>query len=167
MYAEQNAEIFRLRSALRDLVSVSTIPVAWLGREPSEIAAGLADVLIGSLCLDFVFVRLCDPTSGATVEVTRGDAWKAFPQWLQKHIASAGRLSGKEVIPDVGDGAQPCRGLLVPLGVNGEGGLVAAAWSSHRLSRRDRPAARFGGREPRRNGISELTSRARPSSGPP
>src|SRR6266404_3090828 len=131
MYTEPNAEIFRLRSALRDLVSVSTIPVAWLGRAPSEIAAGLADVLTGSLCLDFVFVRLCDPTTGATVEVTRGDAWKAFPQWLQKHIASAGRLSGKEVIPHVGDGAQPCRGLLVPLGVNGEGGLVAAA--CHRI----------------------------------
>src|SRR6266403_618276 len=127
MYTEPNAEIFRLRSALRDLVSVSTIPVAWLGREPSEIAAGLADVLTGSLYLDFVFVRLCDPTSGATVEVTRGDAWNAFPRWLQEHLASAGRLSGKAVIPDVGDGAQPCRGLLVPLGVNAEGGLVAAA----------------------------------------
>ena len=131
MYTEPNAEIFRLRSALRDLVSVSTIPMAWLGREPSEIAAGLADVLTGSFYLDFVFVRLCDPTTSATVEVTRGDAWKAFPQWLQKHIASAGRLSGKEVIPDVGDGAQPCRGLLVPLGVNAEGGLVAAA--CHRI----------------------------------
>src|SRR6267378_4093721 len=127
MYTEPDAEIFRLRTALRDLVSVSTIPMAWLGREPSEIAGGVADVLIGSLGLDFVFVRLCDPTTGATVEVTRGDAWKAFPQWLQKHLASAGRLSGKEVIPDVGDGAQPCRGLLVPLGVNAEGGLVAAA----------------------------------------
>jgi|GEM_PF-1351809 len=127
MYTEPNAEIFRLRSALRDLVSVSTIPVAWLGREPSEIAAGLVDVLTGSLCLEFVFVRLCDPTTGATVEVTRGDAWKAFPRWLQEHLASAGRLAGKEVISDVGDGAQPCRGLLVPLGVNAEGGLVAAA----------------------------------------
>src|SRR5712664_4910371 len=127
MYPEPDAEIFRLRTALRDLVSVSTIPMAWLGREPSEIAGGVADVLIGSLGLDFVFVRLCDPTSGATIEVTRGDAWKAFPRWLQRHLASAGRLSGKEVIPDVGDGAQPCRGLLAPLGVNAEGGLVAAA----------------------------------------
>jgi PAS domain S-box-containing protein len=131
MYPEPDAEIFRLRTALRDLVSVSTIPMAWLGREPSEIAGGVADVLIGSLGLDFVFVRLCDPTSGATIEVTRGDAWKAFPRWLQRHLASAGRLSGKEVIPEVGDGAQPCRGLLAPLGVNAEGGLVAAA--CHRI----------------------------------
>src|SRR6267143_933707 len=131
MFPEPDAEIFRLRTALRDLVSVSTIPMAWLGREPSEIAGGVADVLIGSLGLDSVFVRLCDPTSGATIEVTRGDAWKAFPRWLQRHLASAGRLSGKEVIPEVGDGAQPCRGLLAPLGVNAEGGLVAAA--CHRI----------------------------------
>ncbi len=127
MYMEPNAEIFRLRTALRDLVAVSTIPLAWLGREPPEIAAGVADVLIGSLCLDFVFVRLCDPTGGGAVERTRGNAWKAFPEWLLRHLASFGRLSRKEIIPDAGDGAQRCRGLVVPIGVNAEGGLVAAA----------------------------------------
>src|SRR3989441_11619386 len=31
------------------------------------------------------------------------------------------------MIPDVGDGAQRSRGLVVPIGVNGEGGRVAAA----------------------------------------
>src|SRR5229473_2355246 len=127
MYMEPNAEIFRLRTALRDLVAVSTIPLAWLGREPPEIAAGVADVLIGSLCLDFAFVRLCDPTGGAAVEVTRGNAWKAFPEWLQRHLSASGRLSRKDVIPDVGDGAERCCGLVVPIGVNAEGGLVAAA----------------------------------------
>ena len=124
---EPNAEIFRLRTALRDLVAVSTIPVAWLGRGPAEIATGLADVLVGSLCLDFAFVRLCDPMGGATVEVTRGNAWKEFPEWLQRNLAAAGRLSRNEIIPDVGDGAEPCRGLVVPIGVSAEGGLVAAA----------------------------------------
>src|SRR3989454_5424453 len=127
MYMEPNAEIFRLRTALRDLVAVSTIPLAWLGREPSEIAAGVADTLIGSLCLDFAFVRFCDPTGGAALELTRGNAWKAFPEWLQRQFAAVGGLSRKEMIPDVGDGAQRYRGLVVPIGVNGEGGLVAAA----------------------------------------
>src|SRR5712691_2978402 len=127
MYMEPNAEIFRLRTALRDLVAFSTIPVAWLGRGPAEIATGLADVLVGSLCLDFAFVRLCDPMGGATVEVTRGNAWKEFPEWLQRNLAAAGRLSRNEIIPDVGDGAEPCRGLVVPIGVSAEGGLVAAA----------------------------------------
>ena len=125
---EPDAEIFRLRTALRDVVAVSTIPVAWLGREPAEIAAGVADVLIGSLWLDFAFVRLIDPASGAAVERTRGNAWKAFPEWLQRHLA-AGALSRNEIISDVGRGGERCRGLVVPIGVGGEGGLVAAACS--------------------------------------
>src|SRR2546423_7019377 len=124
MYMEPNAEIVRLRTALRDLVAVSTIPVAWLGRAPADIAAGVADVLIGSLCLDFAFVRLCDPIGGAAVEVSRGSAWKAFPEWLQRQLA-LDRLPRKEVIANVGGRTAPCRGLFIPIGVNAEGGLVA------------------------------------------
>src|SRR6266853_7055575 len=117
MYMEPNAEIFRLRTALRDLVAVSTIPVAWLGRGPAEIATGLADVLVGSLYLDFAFVRLCDPTGGATVEVTRGNAWKSFPEWLQGYLAVVSQVPHREVIPDVGGRAEPCRGVVIPIGV--------------------------------------------------
>jgi signal transduction histidine kinase len=123
---DPDAEILRLRTALRDLVALSTIPAAWVGKEPSAIAAGLADVLAGSLYLDFAFVRLCDPRGGATIEMTRGNAWKAFPEWLQRHLAVVGQLSRKEIIPDLG-GAEPSRGIVVPIGINAEGGLVAAA----------------------------------------
>jgi len=126
MLRDPDAEILRLRTALRDLVALSTIPAAWVGREPSAIAAGLADVLAGSLYLDFAFVRLCDPRGGAPIEMTRGNAWKAFPEWLQRHLAAVGQLSRKEIIPDLG-GAEPSRGIVIPIGINAEGGLVAAA----------------------------------------
>ena len=116
----------RLRTALRDLVALSAVPAAWVGREPSAIAAGLADVLVGSLYLDFAFVRLCDPKAAAAVDVTRGDAWKSFPEWLERYLA-AGRLSHREVVPDVGAHGQRCRGVVIPIGVDAEGGLVAAA----------------------------------------
>ncbi|MDB5924967.1 MAG: sensory box protein [Betaproteobacteria bacterium] len=116
----------RLRTALRDLVALSTVPAAWVGRDPSAIAVGLADVLFGSLDLDFAFVRLRDPKGGAAVEVTRGDAWKSFPEWLQRYSA-IGHFSHREVIPDVGAGGQPCRGVVMPIGVDAEGGLIAAA----------------------------------------
>ena len=43
---------------------VSTVPAVWAGREPRAIAAGLVDVLVNALYLDFAFVRLCDPTGG-------------------------------------------------------------------------------------------------------
>ena len=126
MAIDPHAEIPRLRTALRDLVALSTIPAALVGREPPAIAAGLADVLVGSLHLDFAFVRLCDPNGGAAVEVTRGNAWKAFPEWLQHHLAVFGQFSRREIIPNVG-GVEPCRGVVIPIGVNAEGGLVAAA----------------------------------------
>src|SRR5271166_3036827 len=103
MASAPSVEIIRLRTTLRDLVALSAIPAAWVGREPSAIAAGLADVLAGSLDLDFAFVRLRDPNGGAVFEVTRGNAWKAFPEWRERHLA-AGQFSRKEVIPDVGGG---------------------------------------------------------------
>lgn len=52
-----DAEIVALRAMLRDLVALSAIPAAWVGREPAARAAGLADALIGLLQLDFVYVR--------------------------------------------------------------------------------------------------------------
>src|SRR5438477_626834 len=126
MPTESHAGTAALRTALRELVALSTIPAAWVGREPPIIAAGLADVLVGSLGLDCACVRLCDPKGGAAIEVTRGDAWKGFPEWLQIHVGGVRQFSSKEIVSDLG-GAEPCRGIVIPIGVSAEGGLVAAA----------------------------------------
>src|SRR5437868_14683694 len=98
------ADALRLRRAIRDLVALSTVPAAWVGREPAAIVTGLADVLVNSLQLDFAFVRLCDPSGGAAVEIARGDAWRGFPEWLQYHLPVNGRLSHSEIVRDVGSG---------------------------------------------------------------
>src|ERR671918_1003989 len=127
MPIDTTAEILGRRTVLRDLVALSTIPAAWVGREPPAVAAGLADTLIGLLELDFAFVRLCDPSGAGAVDVTRGTAWKSFPDWLERHLTKSGRLSGKEIIRDVGGGVEPCRGVVIPIGVNAHGGVVAAA----------------------------------------
>ncbi|MGA8516865.1 MAG: PAS domain-containing protein, partial [Pseudonocardiaceae bacterium] len=127
MPSDANAEILALRAVLRDLVALSAIPTAWVGREPAAVAAGFADALIGLLPLNFVFVRLCVPGVVGGVDVTRGTAWKTFPEWLENHLAENSRLSAKETIPDVDGGIEPCRGVVIPIGVNAEGGVVAAA----------------------------------------
>jgi C4-dicarboxylate-specific signal transduction histidine kinase len=121
------ADAPRLQRALRDLVALSTVPAAWVGREPPAIAAGLADVLVNSLYLNFAFVRLCDPNAGAAVEVGRGSAWQAFPRWLQQYLAVNGRLSRREIIRDIDGCTQAARGIVIPVGIDAEGGLVAAA----------------------------------------
>ena len=124
----------RLRELLRELVALSAIPAVWVERaatvrEPGTeaVATGIADVLVGLLQLDFAFVRLCDPGGAGAADVTRGGAWKRFPEWLESHLAGGARFTRKELVPDVGDGARPCRGLAIPIGLNGEGGVVAAA----------------------------------------
>jgi PAS domain S-box-containing protein len=121
------ADGLRLRRALRDLVALSAVPAAWVGREPPAIAAGLADVLVNSLYLDFAFVRLCDPNGVAAVEITRGNAWREFSEWLRQYIAVNGRLARREIIRDIDGGAPGGRGIVIPIGIDAEGGLVAAA----------------------------------------
>jgi signal transduction histidine kinase/PAS domain-containing protein len=126
MPSDTDAEIVALRTMLRDLVALSAIPTAWVGRAPAAVAAGLADALVGLLQLDFVFVRLRVPSAVGDVDATRGTAWSAFPEWLEGRLAESGLLSGMEIIPDVG-GGEPCRGIVIPVGIGAEGGVVAAA----------------------------------------
>src|SRR5580693_6283339 len=127
MSVDTDAEIRVLRTALRDLVALSAIPAALVGREPAAVAAGLADVLTELLRLDFVFVRLCVPNCADAVDVMRGTAWTTFPAWLESHRGEIGALSGIEIIPGVDGGQGTCRGIAIPIGVNAEGGVVAAA----------------------------------------
>ena len=120
------AEDLRLRAVLRDLVALSAIPAAWVGSDPPAVVSGLADTLVGLLQLDFAFVRLSDPGGAGAVEVTRGSAWKRFPEWLERHLATSVQFPHKEIVPEAGCGPEPCRGVAIPIGVNGEGGVVAA-----------------------------------------
>jgi PAS domain-containing protein len=110
---------------VRDLLALSTIPQAWVGREAPAIAGGLADVLIDSLNLDFVFVRLRDPIEGDAIEVTRGNSAQPFPEWLSTRIGEIGHLSRTEILSD--GGGEPYRSVAIPIGVSAEGGLVVAA----------------------------------------
>src|SRR6266481_5477250 len=127
MDIDQSAEILRLRATVRDLLALSIIPEAWVARDPPAIAADLANLLADSLELDFAFVRLCDPKRCQVAEVTRGSSWKAFPEWLQQHVAEFGQFSRKEIVAKVtGDDESSC-GIVIPIGVNSERGFVAAA----------------------------------------
>src|SRR6266852_3040022 len=127
MTVDPSAEIPRLRATVRDLLALTTIPEAWVGREPPAIATDLDDLLIESLELDFAFVRLCDPTGGQVVEGTRGNPWKSFPEWLQEQLAVFGQISRKEIVTNVSGVEESCCGIVIPIGVNSERGLVAAA----------------------------------------
>ena len=127
MHVHADAEVSRLQAMVRDLVALSAIPAVWIGSESPAVVAGLADVLVGLLQLDFAFVRLSDPGGGGAIEVTRGSAWVGFPEWLGGRLATSAPFPRKEVVPDVGDDSVRRCGFVVPVGVSGEGGVVAAA----------------------------------------
>src|SRR5580700_11420510 len=127
MPAHSDPDVLHLRRVLRDLVALSGVPVAWVGREPPAIAGDLADLLVVSLHVDSAFVRLCDPDGSAAVEIAQGKPWPALLEWLQPYLAEGARLLGSESVPGISDGARAGRGIVLPVGVNAELGLVAAA----------------------------------------
>jgi C4-dicarboxylate-specific signal transduction histidine kinase len=121
-------ENLRLRAALRDLVALSTIPAGWIGIAPRTIAAGLADILAGSLGFDFALVRLLDPTGGATIDVTSGWATREFLDWLQDQFSNFDGSLRKQIVPNIisfDDRLKSLRGIIVPIGFNAYAGLVA------------------------------------------
>src|SRR6266404_3628848 len=127
MIMDHSVELVRLRATVRDLLALSAIPEVWVGREPQALATELADLLIESLRLDFAFVRLCEPGMPQVVEAIRGDAWSTFPEWLQQRLAHSGQISRKEAVNLTSGPEESFCGIVIPIGVNGERGLVAAA----------------------------------------
>jgi PAS domain S-box-containing protein len=105
------------------------ISEAWVGKDPPAIAAELANILVGSLQLDFVFVRLSDPTKRRNAEAIRGDLGKKFQLWLQQQLGASSQILPNEVVTDIGAGGSGGRGIVLPIGVNGDRGLIAAASS--------------------------------------
>jgi C4-dicarboxylate-specific signal transduction histidine kinase len=121
-------ENLRLRAALRDLVALSTIPAGWIGIAPRTIAAGLADILAGSLGFDFAFVRLLDPIGGATIDVASGCTTREFLDWLQAQFSTFDVALRNQIIPNVigfDDRLKSLRGIIIPVGFNAYAGLVA------------------------------------------
>jgi C4-dicarboxylate-specific signal transduction histidine kinase len=121
-------ENLRLRAALRDLVALSTIPAGWIGIEPRTIAAGLTDIMAGSLGFDFAFVRLLDPTGGITIDVASGCATRQFLDWLHTQLSTFEDSLRKQIVPnvvDLDDRLKSLRGIVIPIGFNAYAGLVA------------------------------------------
>jgi PAS domain S-box-containing protein len=127
MSTHSDPNVLHLRRLLRDLVALSGIPAAWVGREPSAIVADFADLLVASLDVDSAFVRLCDPKGGAAVETALGRPWPALHEWLRPYLADGGSLLRSESVPGISEGARAGRGIVVPIGVNAGLGLVAVA----------------------------------------
>ncbi len=120
-------EIRRLRRTMRDLVALSTLPAVWTGLGPEGIARSLADVLLNTLSLDFVYVRLTPPAGEAAVELVRGKRSAAAPvETVRAALASllhADRAESPATIPDPFGGGT-LRVAVTRFGVSDDHGLL-------------------------------------------
>lgn len=64
-------EVRALRRLARDLVAVSTLPAIWAGRDVQQVAESLAEVLLSTLALDFVYLSVPSQSANGALEVAR------------------------------------------------------------------------------------------------
>jgi transcriptional regulator with GAF, ATPase, and Fis domain len=84
----------QLRQTIRDLVALAVLPPGWVGKEPQQIADGMADLLLTSLRLEAAYVRLNHPEK-SSVEATRHENCPAFSKWLESSEPQVRRADGK------------------------------------------------------------------------
>jgi PAS domain S-box-containing protein len=65
------SEQSRTRRTIRDLVAFSALPGVWVNYKPLQVAEGLADALLGTLLIDFVYLRLSRRVCGQERVVAR------------------------------------------------------------------------------------------------
>lgn len=68
---ETAEELQRLRRCLGDVIALSALPAVWAGSDPEYVADGLADVLIRTVSLDFVYVRVQLSAGSTPLQVVR------------------------------------------------------------------------------------------------
>ena len=61
----------RLRRCLNDVVGITTLPALWAGGEPDRIGNSLVDAMLEMLDLAFVFLKLNEPETGGSKEISR------------------------------------------------------------------------------------------------
>jgi signal transduction histidine kinase len=90
------------------------------------MAEALADAVTGLLQVDSVYVQLCVPGGvPQAVDATRGTTLKAFPASVHGRLTTSGWQSGAQIVT-VDDDSGQRRAAVIPIGVDGAGGVVAA-----------------------------------------
>ncbi len=123
-------EIARLQRCINDLISLLTLPAIWSGNEPRQIVHTLLDALLRMLRLDFVFARLEDPVTRASIEILRvADSCK-----LKVPPQDIGGMVSNWLEREEGMSRPPAQSRFeekdisifpVPLGIRGEIGMIA------------------------------------------
>jgi PAS domain S-box-containing protein len=78
-------DLRHVKRALRDLVALSVMPAAWVGRGPRQIANGLLELLFSTLRLDAAYVCI-DAVAGEQIcEVAQCSHRPDFQKWIEQN----------------------------------------------------------------------------------
>jgi signal transduction histidine kinase/CheY-like chemotaxis protein len=124
-----------LRRCLRELVALSALSATWDRADAQGVAGSLADVLLRSLQVEFIYIRVRELAEGAASEVVRvqpgnahsgketaglaGEVGGALEPWLGYRLGSPPTTANP-----VGDGT--VRLAVIPIGYDGSCGFVVA-----------------------------------------
>jgi transcriptional regulator with GAF, ATPase, and Fis domain len=121
------AEGAALQRAARDVVALSTLPAAWRGYSPQQIANDLADVLLHMADLDVVHLALqTDEAVSATRTRRPADASDPRVQAAIERLLQS-RAFEPQTILDPLDSERSLRALAIPGDENTSHGLIAAS----------------------------------------
>ncbi len=135
--AEPNAdEILDLRRCVRDLTAFSALSAYWQRSDVAGVAEGLAEAILRSPHVDFVYVRAKganEETAYEAAHTQQGPLHRDRVREIGKALDSLPKLDGCPLPPipaNLLDG-QAARLVAIPIGHEGDCGLVLAG--SHRL----------------------------------
>jgi PAS domain S-box-containing protein len=120
----------QIRRTLRDLVALSTLPAVWVGLDLEGIARGLADVLLGILSIDALYIRFGDNANNGCVDVVRSarrlDAVQEtqFKNALAPVLESDAAEAAASIADPIGGGE--LRVAVARFGVGDEYGILVA-----------------------------------------
>ena len=83
-------DITRLRACVRDLASLSALPLVWVGRSAADVVGSFLDIMLSGLRLDCIYARVHDPEGGSLIEAARfgGGAMALQPHELDQAFSS-------------------------------------------------------------------------------
>ena len=121
-------EARELQRTMRDLVALSAMPAAWVGRSLKEITAGCLDVLMGVLDISLAFIRLRDVDNGEESEAVYDPDQTTFVDWVREQETVAGSTQRSRILNFDLSGSR-LRVAFLPIGLNSASGLMAIASS--------------------------------------
>jgi PAS domain S-box-containing protein len=125
------SEQSRTRRTIRDLVALSALPAVWVDCKPLQVAEGLADALLGTLPLEFVYLQLSPRVCGdeqalvrTSFESNSADHVRTISHALAPVLDSPNLGSVQSIPNPIGGGT--LRIVAAPVGLPLADGLVVA-----------------------------------------